>query len=86
MLGARRHLQGASVDSLLAEGADAALELYLQPSKWDLCFNPARFDSWELLAAAYHSTADALLVSEPARRQASAFCLFVCSFVRWVGG
>jgi hypothetical protein len=57
-------LQAPSI-SLLEAGAEAALEQQLQPVKWDLCFSPARFASWERLAAGYHEAADGLLVSQP---------------------
>ena len=55
-------LQSDATESLLSEGAGAALEAHLQATKWDLALNPARFASWERLAAGYHFAADSLLV------------------------
>ena len=50
------------MENLLGEGGGAALEAHLQATKWDLALNPARFASWERLAAGYHFAADSLLV------------------------
>lgn len=49
--------------SALEEGAEAALDARLQAARWDLCYNPGRFASWERLAVDYHLAADDLLVS-----------------------
>jgi hypothetical protein len=57
-------LQAASIN-LLETGAETELEQQLQTVKWDLCFSPARFASWERLAAGYHEAADGLLVGGP---------------------
>jgi hypothetical protein len=47
---------------MLAAGADAELTSLLAPLRWDLCFNPGRFqDGWQSAATAYHAAAGLLL-------------------------
>ncbi|KAL4423906.1 hypothetical protein ABPG75_001207 [Micractinium tetrahymenae] len=50
-----------SVDNLLGEDAEAAVERHVQAAKADLCFNPQRSATWEKLAHEYHGAADDLL-------------------------
>lgn len=55
--------QRISVEDLLGNDAEAALERHVQAAKADLCFNPQRSATWEKLAHEYHGAADDLLVS-----------------------
>lgn len=57
-------LQRTSVDNLLGDNAEAAVERHVQAAKADLCFNPQRSATWEKLAHEYHGAADDLLVSK----------------------